>query len=300
MSGPSVTDAARLAARYVGAAAPPREVEVGLAWLDLRDAPEKVAAARASDVAAALGPCLALQPESRLIVTTGATPPAVIARTLAASLHAIDLPETLVATLRGEGVLDRLEEFALAGCDFSDAEGVARKLAEERRLPSSALAAVPTGVLLEGLESGAPILLTRTAGREAIEAAAKEAPDDEPKVCVTVRFPVRQEAVVAIVGSQSTTQVHDELTPLLPSGVRLSIDGTADAEVLRLTADNPAAMHQACRLVTLSLPGLPTPLADLVTTTAESWTIEVPRELLDFAIDTRPATEWLETTNPNT
>ena len=297
MSDTKLTDAARLAASLpLGVAASPRDVELGPAWLDLRGQPADVALARCDGVGVALRACLSLQEAAVLFVTTGRLSPEAVASRLAVAALADGSSVVRIATLRGEDVSDRLEEFLVAGADLSDPDDPKRTVVTESRPLLSAIAVTPPSELSSAVESGASIVVSRSADRQTIEQVVnpRRIDQDDDLVAVELQFAAGWEVTAAASGPLPSDEPAQRITSILPAGVRSSISPCSDGAWIHLSAARRDEIDDACRRCELLLDGLGSRLIDQVRPTSDGWTARVPAHLLEFGHDLRPASEWID------
>lgn len=290
----TIQDAARLAAKVPRhTALSPRDGEIGPVWLDLRNERHAVALGRAGSVADALGACLTLQESACLFVTCGQLSIDAVAKRLAASLVMEEQRSLGVAAIRGEDVLGRIEEFFVAGCDLRNELPPHRLLRDSTEPPLVAIASVPAAALNAAIESGAKIIVSRTAEPETIRAALGPDPPGQPSGRVAIKVPTGCEAHAVLPGGPPAESVSDELTALLPSEVSWALTEANGLHLLRLRSPSRDALLEACRWCHLLLPGITTRLADSIIATTEGWPTSVLSEMLEFGYDLRPANDWL-------
>lgn len=278
-----LADAAMLAA---GAdpygAISPKELELGRAWLDLRGVVHTVALARASWVAQALGPCLGLQEGALLFVTADPYSISAVVISIAAQLKSDGAADLLIAVLKGEEVLHRLEDFFPASPE----------LRAERREPVRATAVAPAGALRAAIETGARVVICQSAGAEAIKSAVGTDKVADKSGEVRLRFVSRCEATVYFEDNRPIELLEELLTSKLPEGSAAKLSEAAEGKLLHLVAQDRSTFRIACRRSNLLLDGLPTRINDLSRHVYEEWTIEVPADQLMFGYDLLPASEW--------
>ena len=154
--------------------AQPTDDGVAYALLDLSGEVPSVAESKLRTIFPRIAGRLFLQGELRLIVASGRLEPKAAASVIADALDA-EIPSDLtLGVVRGESLLDRLEELTLAGCSLErpDAEG---RLLDEPIPPAAVWAATGAGPIVEALAAGASIVVTQAAdiGTMAIAAAAE-------------------------------------------------------------------------------------------------------------------------------
>lgn len=288
---PTLIDAARLAALAPpGGILPPMDESTELAYLDLRDDLHAVAASKAQAVAAAFGPSLYLRATLRLVIATGELSPTKVARSFA-GVAAPDPQASAgrIAVVRGEDVLDRLEELMLAGCDL----GVTDKP------PVAAWAPTPARILREAVATGASVVVSRFAMPDEVSTAVEAESGGEPIGLPASRpvglvFPNGFGLRVDVDPNSGLSEAISDL----PDTIRElgDIELAEHAQFTRLdvrAADLSRLLELAQRLELAAPSGMfHKPLIEAIVPSHQKSTASVPTELLEFGVDVRPAGDW--------
>lgn len=275
----------------------PLTPELGDQTLDLSADRPAVALSKLRTLGRALGPTLYVQPDARLHFITGVVSPLHAAREFARAQAPGWNNDVRIGVARGEEVLDRLEEFLAAGLDLTGE----RSLRDASCNPIAAWA--PTGVALveAAFEEGASVVMTRLPTQQS---------DDNKTTQVELRFAKEYSVVMACSPAISSwlrafrespppidiAEASPEkfLASTLELRGRVEIverDGQARLRLVGRSEKNVRAA--ASRIELFAKPGqLDTPLESRVEPTIARCVLRVPTKLLDFSVDTRPASEW--------
>lgn len=154
--------AAELLLKAEGRKPSPTDDAVDVAWLGLMGDRPAVAESKLRTVVASLEPRLFLQADLRLVVATGLLTPRRAARLIAETLDPATRTSSSVGVVRGESLLDRLEELSLAGCELRETPGGSR-LVDEPSPPVAVWAPAGAGPIAETLAVGARVVVTQSA-----------------------------------------------------------------------------------------------------------------------------------------
>lgn len=283
----SIPDAAKLAARApAGGVLPPTDDGLDVALLDLwADRPE-VARNKLVAVARAFGPRLQIQDGFQLLVHSGSLAPSYAAAILAEAAFA-DAPGPLIAVLRGEDVVEQLETFIAAGCQFEHHLG-AWPITAEKRTIARAWAAAPRSVWESLQEDAARVIISRHAD-EATLGGGAEKPGDHGLISVEL-----------IEGYElHTTTRHAGMLEGLPSELTAAMTSFTDPKTgavqVTLAAERYDRLRELASRFELAAGtgAFDRPLADQITPRFSGAWIRPPRGLLEFGVEARPARDWV-------
>ncbi|MEQ8849355.1 acyclic terpene utilization AtuA family protein [Botrimarina sp.] len=266
--------------------------ELGDLTLELSADRPAVALSKLRTLGRALGPTLYVQPDTQLRLVTGELSPAQAAREFCRAQVAGGNDGVRIGVVRGEGVLDRLEEFLAAGCDL-DGE---RSLRDAGRQPAAAWAQAGAGVVDAAFGAGASVVVSRRPVRTSHE------PGTTPVEVVFVtehRVQAPWSAFEALWPRASTGQgeaVDAELAASIGLGVRVElIDTGGERQLCVAGVSEPGVRAAARRIELLATPGaLSAPLESGVAPVIRRERLRTPTSLLEFFVDTRGAAEWAE------
>lgn len=291
---PPIADAARLAAQApAGGVLEPRDDSIERAYLDLRNDPPAVARGKLATVAAAFAPRLHLQAGLKLLIAAGELNPEEAARVLAEKLHATGGEGSpAIAVVRGEDVLGRLEELIQADCVYQPS---GRSLVEERRPVASAWAPPPSSVLEEAFEQNARVVIGRC-GEFDKPPADSETLEVQARLVEGYRLSFHLPS--ADVGAEALALVEGRLNDMVEAKLQ---ESTHVARIVAASSQRGPLVEAAGRLE-LAMPAgtLARPLASLIVRLDVHERTLAPASLFDFAIDQRPANEWLGDTPDET
>ena len=200
----------------------PTDDGVAYALLDLSGEVPSVAESKMRTILPRLAARLFLQGDLRLIVASGRLEPKAAASVIADALDTEIPSELTLGVVRGESLLDRLEELTLAGCSLQKADTEGRLL-DEPIPPAAVWAPTGAGPIVEALAAGASIVVTQAAdiGTMAIAAAAEtfawtsESLEKYASAAATTRFALLHQidAVLSDDGASLTLNSEESITP---------------------------------------------------------------------------------------
>ncbi|MEO0531640.1 MAG: hypothetical protein AAF266_13855 [Planctomycetota bacterium] len=290
-------DAAQLAAKAPPSGVlPPTKESTEAAFLDLRADRVAVASSKARAVAAAFGPSLYLQASLRLVIASGELSPSTVAGWFAAASPQSDGGQ--IAVVRGEDVIDRLEEITLAGCDLGDMNPP----------PVAAWAPVTASVLSEAVSTGATVVISRFASPERIsDAINAESVGELATQPTSIRLNLAYVDSYACVLEAATREILASALEAVPEVVsaqcesRLHLIESKDSSLLsarlEVASNDFGALREFVQRVELALPAgtLRVPAAESISARYRQRTTDgVPFELLEYGVDVRPTKEWQE------
>lgn len=287
-------DAALLAAAAPpGGVLPPADETAELAYLDLRADCPAVAESKARAVAVAFGPSLYLRASLRLVVASGKLPPAEVAgwlaRTSAPGNHG---GTASIAAVRGEDVLDRLEELMLAGCDLACG-------GNHGGPPIAAWAPTPAAVVRNAVASGAAVIVSRFAAPDEVSLAVEAerqaesvaAPQSLP---IDLVFPGGYHLRIDAASREELAEALGQLPAAITEPCTIHFTEYEGFSRLDITATDLAGLTEFARRFELAAPAglFGRPLIETITPRHRRATASVPAELLEFGVDVRPADDW--------
>ena len=289
-----IADAAMLAAGAPdGGVLDPTDESVEAAYLDLREDRPSVALSKLKLVGAAFGPSLYVQERLRLIIACGETAPATAAAALLGSPSESGL---LIATVRGEDLLGRLEELMQAGCDLGKPP-----LRDESRSPIAAWAPAGASVVTEALAAGARVVVSRFVTPEDAALATTSESLGEPSTApptrtVSLRFVKGYTVNVWMPCKWSQAfELRDFAQSLVPTqdgGIEVT---DRNALMFSTSSRKLESLQEIARRLELATPtgSLDEPIFSRIRAIVEERHTAIPSELLEFGYDLRSASEWL-------
>lgn len=293
-----LADAALLAAQAPpGGVLDPKDESAPAAYLDLRDDRSGVALSKLAAVGAAFGPSLYVQERLRLVVASGELPPQAAAAALARELP--DPPSgagPMIAVVRGEDLLGRLEELMLAGCALGDPP-----LRDEPRSPRAAWAPAGAQAIAAALAAGARVVVSRFATPEdaaqAIAADESGEPIDEPPNCpVRLEFAEGYRLLATFPNEVEIARLQASLSPEVIAACECSFERNHEGVRLNITSQEVERVREAARRMELAAPvgTVRRPLVESIETLIEQRVCTAPSRLVEFGHDLRPAGEWVD------
>lgn len=289
-----ITDAAQLAAQApAGGVLSPRDAEIGVAWLDLRGSGISVSISRIATVTRTLGPCLSLLDSANLVISSSEVPLRSVAKVAAYTLRSVGLGDLSIATIRGESLVRRLEEFLVAGCEFRDSDSPGETLRDRLGEASEAFAIPPSSMLTDAFGAGASIVVAGGADRTTLAELAD--PPSSTREVGEVELWLHTGYRLTTVLIEDHRKVK-ELLVSVPAVKECHVETVAlgDRTAITLTAKTKDPIKDACCRLDLVVEGLAQPLEESIRSIYEKRRTCVPADLLEFDYDLRQANAWMD------